>query len=884
MTNEVQKYFDWKVRKGFEAKGLAGKEEYEGRLTEETGIIRGMGYETYLLVVGDFIAWARRQGIPVGPGRGSAAGCLISFCLGITNIDPIKYHLLFERFLNPDRISMPDIDVDFCKERVDEVIDYVREKYGHNHVSKIKTFGKLYAKSIIRDVGRVKEMDSVVVANAAGAVPNVITQDDQKLERLYKHKTHGKVLREWRDGDHGPDGAYLHAVAAKLEELVRSAGTHAAGIIISPEPLVEYMGLDLDVKNQQPISCFEMYDCERLGLVKFDFLSLDTLTQIDLCLKMIRENHGIDINIDDIPENDTKVWELMDEGRLGGIFQMSGEGFTKLTKDIKPRSIEDLAMISSVYRPGPMKAKVHTMIIKARRRGKSIYVHESKDVASILSTTSGAIVYQEQCMRIARKCAGYTAGETDNLRKIIGKKLKGKMEKERPKFEAGLIKNGFSKKYAEEIWQWMEQFGSYGFNKSHAVSYARISYETAYLKARYPAEFLAASLSMKMDSQKREIMLQLMYECQDIDIPIMPPDINISKSIFMAKNNRVFYGLGAIKGLGTRTINHILEVRSNGPFDSIQNFIERTKGTLADTGTLDVLAKSGAFDSLEPDRGVAIEKVQLLSSAWKEKRRKEAQKKAKLFRNLEKFKKDGKARGYKSVERLQTKINQELIDIRIWYDETATKIALIRSPKKAYDILAHEVDLLGFYMQGHPLDRCEWVTNKYAIGKAIDSGKDYIKMVGMVTELRVFKTKKSGEYMAVFTLADKHDKVKCVSFPRSYAKNNHLLEENCVLYVEGHKKKDDEVFVESVRDTGSMFKKGVTSADIKAVLDPGTASRVKHWLEKQKDANLTGNIPFKLKLEGLKGAVKLEASELISEFLLTEMDAKLAGLDFKWVK
>lgn len=881
---EIQEYFDWKVRKGFEAKGLAGKEEYEERLTEETGIIRGMAYETYLLVVGDFIAWARRQGIPVGPGRGSAAGCLISFCLGITNIDPIKYHLLFERFLNPDRISMPDIDVDFCKERVDEVIDYVREKYGHDRVSKIKTFGKLYAKSIIRDVGRVKEFNPVVVGNAASAVPNVITQDDQKLERLYKHKTHGKVLREWRDGLHGKPGAYLHAVAAKLEELIRNAGTHAAGVLISPKPLVEYIGLDLDVKNQQPVSCFEMYDCERLGLVKFDFLSLDTLTQIDLCLRMVRENHGIDINIEDIPEDDAKVWELMDEGRLGGIFQMSGEGFTRLTKDIKPRSIEDLAMISSVYRPGPMSAKVHTMIIKARRKGKSIYVHESKDIANILSTTSGAIVYQEQCMRIARKCAGYTAGETDNLRKIIGKKLKGKMEKEQPKFEAGLIKSGLSKKYAEKIWEQMEKFGSYGFNKSHAVSYARISYETAYLKAHYPAEFLAASLSMKMDTQKREAMLQLMYECQDIDIPIMPPDINISKYIFMAKNNRVFYGLGAIKGLGTKTIYHILEVREDGQYDSLQNFIERTKGTLADTGTLDILAKAGAFDSLEPERGVAIEKVQLLASAWREKGRKEAQKKAKLFRNLEKFRKDGKARGYKSVERLQTKINQELIDIRHAYDEMVAKINLIRSPKKAYDILAHEVDLLGFYMQGHPLDRCEWVTNRYAIRKALDSEEDIIEIVGMVTELKTFKTKKSQEYMAIFTLADKSDKVKCISFPRSYAKSSDLLEENCVLYVRGNRKENDEVFVESVRDPGSMFKKGVIGADISAVLDPGTASRVKHWLEKQKEANLTGNIPFKLELEGLKGAVKLEASELISEFLLTEMDAKLAGLSFKWIK
>ena len=884
MTDMLVEYFNWKVRKGFEAKGLAGKEEYEQRLTEETAVIRDMGYETYLLVVGDFIAWARSQGIPVGPGRGSAAGCLISFCLGITNIDPIKYNLLFERFLNPDRISMPDIDVDFCKERVDEVIDYVKEKYGDDHVAKIKTFGKLYAKSIIRDVGRVKELDPTLVAKAAGAVPNVITQDDQKLERLYKHKTHGKTLRDWKNGKYGPVGVYLHETAAKLEELVRSAGTHAAGVLIGPKPLLEYMGLDLDVKNQQPISCFEMYDCERLGLVKFDFLSLDTLTQIDLCTQLIRLNYGIEIDIDNIPEDDPAVWKLMDDGRLGGIFQMSGEGFTKLTRDIKPRSIEDLAMISSIYRPGPMSANVHNSIIKARRRGEAIHDHASEEVRNILAPTSGAIVYQEQCMRIARDCAGYTPGETDNLRKIIGKKLKGKMEKEQPKFTQGMIDSGSTKKDAEDMWKEMEAFGSYGFNKSHAISYARISYETAYLKAHYPAEFLAASLSMKMDSQKREFMLQLMYECKDFDIPIMPPDINISESVFMAKNNRVFYGLGAIKGLGAKTIDHILYVRKDGSFSTLQDFIERTKGTLTDTGTLDILAKAGAFDSLEPERGVAIEKVQLYAKAWREKGRKDAQKKAKLFRNLEKFRKDGKARGYKSIERLHTKVNQELIAIQGWYDEEIRKINQVRSAKKGYDILAYEVDLLGFYMQGHPLDRCQWVTNRYAIRRALESESDSIEIVGMISELRAFKTK-AGQYMAFFSLADKCDKVKCVMFPKAWTKDNNLLEENKVLYVRGKKQRGkDEIIVNSVRDTGTMYKTGVKGASVRAVLDPGTASRIRHWLEKQKEANLSGSLPFDLELEGLKGVVELESSELISEFLLTEMDAKLAGLSFEWNK
>ncbi len=877
--DKLVEYFNWKVHKGFDARGLAGKEEYEARLVEETRIIREMGYEAYLLVVADFISWARREDIPVGPGRGSAAGCLISYCLGITSIDPIKYNLLFERFLNPDRISMPDIDVDFCKNRVDEVIDYVIKKYGRDHVAKIKTFGKLYAKSAIRDVGRVKELDPVTVNNAANEINPVITQDDQKLKRLYEKQP---KVKAWRDGKHGELGQELYIYAERMEELVRNASTHAAGIIIGPKPLVEYMGLDLDVKNQQPITAFEMNDCERLGLIKFDFLSLDTLTQIALCVVMVRENHGIDIDIDHIPEDDPLVWKLMDEGRLGGIFQMGSEGFTRLTTRLKPRSIEDLAIISSVYRPGPMKVGVHEKIIKARKTGRPIHKHKSKEITRILSTTSGAIVYQEQCMHIAGQCAGYTGGEADNLRKMIGKKKIIDMEKERPKFVKGMIDNGSTETDALLIWNEMEKFGEYGFNKSHAISYARISYETAYLKAHYPAEFLAASLAMKMDSQKRDTMLQLMYECKDIDIPIMPPDINISKSVFMAKNNRVFYGLGAIKGLGVRTVDHILKVREDGPYDSIQNFIERTDGRLTDTGTLDVLAKAGAFDSLEPERGIAIEKVQLLASAWREKRRKEAQKKAKLFRNLDKFKDDGKARGYKSVEHLQTRVNQELINIQSQYDEEVMKVSRIRATRKAYDILAYEVDLLGFYLQGHPLDRCDWVSKKYSIENALESGDELIQIVGVITDLKLFKTKR-GKWMSTFSLSGKETQVKCIVFPKLYTTKDHLIEENNVVLVDG-KKNNNEVYVEDIRDAGSLYRGGLIGAEVKAVLAPGTATRVKHWLDKQKEANVNSSLPFSLELEGLKGTVELDSSKLVSELLLTEMDAKLAGLDFKWVK
>lgn len=876
MGQTLVKYFDWKVRKGMEAKGLAGKDQYEDRLKEESAVIHNMGYEAYLLVVTDFIAWARSSSIPVGPGRGSAAGCLISYCLGITDVDPIKYGLLFERFLNPDRISMPDIDIDFCKERVDEVVDYVRNKYGDDHVARIKTFGKLYAKSAIRDVGRVAELDPGVVSDAAEQVQRVITQDDQKLERLYRSQPH---LKKWRDGAHGEVGAYLFKTAEKLEGLVRTTGMHAAGVVIGDRPLVEYMGLDLNSSTQEPVTCFDMDDCERLGLIKFDLLSLDTLTQIQLCIDMICENHNVCIDIHNIPEDDEKVWELMDEGRLGGIFQMSGEGFTKLTKLIRARSIEDLAMISSIYRPGPMGAGIHEKIIRARDKGKDIYAHDSKDVANILSPTSGAIVYQEQCMRIARDCAGYTPGETDNLRKIIGKKLIKKMEEEAPKFVEGMVNNGNEEKYARWLWKEMERFGAYGFNKSHAISYAILSYQTAYLKAHYPAEFLAASLSMKMDPQKRETLLALMYECRDSNIPTVSPCVNKSRDIFWAQDDRVVYGLAAIKGIGSRTIEHIMEIRNRGEFTSIQDFVERCHGTVIDSGALDVLAKCGAFDSIEEDRALAIEKVRQLNAAFREKKRREIQKDVKLQRNLIKFADAGKARGYKSVEALRQKVSQELIEIQGWYEDEATKVNQLEASLEPHDVLNYEVDLLGFYMKGHPLDQCAWVTKRYSIAKAMDKDDDSVEIVGVITDVRKFTTKQKKEMMSVFTLEDKEDKVKCVLFPKSYSQFGHFVEDNSVVYVSG-KYDSGEIYIDEIRDTATMLKKGVSGAIIAAPISSGTIARVKSFLSQQEN----GKIPLTLKLQGVRGAVKLEAGEPVQEFIKTEMEAKKVGLDFEWRK
>jgi len=623
-----------------------------------------------------------------------------------------------------------------------------------------------------------------------------------------------------------------------------------------------------------------MWDCERLGLVKFDLLSLDTLTQIQLCIDMIKENHDVEIDIDAIPEDDMKVWELMDEGNLGGIFQMAGEGFTRLTKDIKARSIEDLAMISSIYRPGPMGAGVHMSIIKARNKGVNIYDHASEKVKGILAPTSGAIVYQEQCMRIARDCAGYSPGETDNLRKIIGKKLKQKMEDEEPKFVAGLVEKGSSEKDAKALWDEMEQFGSYGFNKSHAISYAIISYQTAYLKAHYPAEFLAASLSMKMDSQKREKMLSLMYECRDFNIPTVSPDINVSKSIFWAKDNQVYYGLEAIKGLGDKTIQHIVDVRKDGPYESMQDFIQRTDGRLTDVNTLDILAKSGAFDSLEPDRALAIEKIQKVSAAWKEYRRRKAQKLSKLERNLEKFAEDGKARGYKSAESLRSRVAQEIIGIEAWYQAEIESINELNASVAVHDTLTYEVDLLGFYMQGHPLDRCDWITKKYSIKHAQDSLDTFVQVVGVISESKKFRTKKD-HMMSVFSLEDKENKIKCVLFPKLFKRFDHLVEDNTIVHVTGKRDNKDEIYIETIQSTDYIRKVGVTSAEVDGPLTRITVSRVKHWLDKQPN---DGIIPLDVTLLGRCGVVEITSGINVSEFVKTEMEAKQAGLTFRWRK
>ena len=561
------------------------KWRYYERLVKELKVIEGMGFAGYFLIVTDFIEYARSQGIPVGPGRGSAAGSLVAWSLGITNLDPIRYNLLFERFLNPDRISLPDIDIDFCFERRDEVIKYVTEKYGADNVTQIITFGQMKARAVIRDVGRVLDMPYGEVDRIAKLVPptlNITLKEalagEPKLKKLV---------------DEDPRVAELMDAAIALEGLPRHASTHAAGVVISNLPLVEYLPLYKGTKDEVVTTQFSMKDVERIGLVKFDFLGLKTLTVIDKALKHIKASRGDELDIDSIPLDDDETYALVASGCSNGIFQLESSGMKELLRKLKPTCFEDLIAAVALYRPGPLQSGMVDDFIK-RKHGRVPVVYDLDEVKPILETTYGVMVYQEQVMEIARVLAGYTPGDADVLRKAMGKKIPEEMLKQRARFLDGAKKNKLPRAKAEKIFDLMAKFAGYGFNKSHSAAYALIAYQTAYLKAHYPVEFMAALLSSDMDNTDQ--VVKYINECRDMNIAVEPPDINGSAREFTVSGPVIRFGLGAVKNVGASAIEEILNLREEGPFASLVDFLVRVDGRKVNRKVTESLIKSGAFD------------------------------------------------------------------------------------------------------------------------------------------------------------------------------------------------------------------------------------------------------------------------------------------------
>ena len=721
--------------------GQEPDEIYKKRLVTELDVIRKMGYSSYFLIVWDFISYAKNRGIPVGPGRGSAAGSLVSYCIGITDIDPVKYHLLFERFLNPERISMPDIDVDFCKDRRSEVISYVAEKYGKDHVAQIITFGTMAAKAAIRDVGRALDIPYGEVDKIAKLVPNslnITIEDALKIE---------PQLKALYDGD--PKIKDLLGIAMRLEGLSRHASTHAAGVVISPSPLTDYTPLYKNPSDGSIMTQFDMGSIEKIGLLKFDFLGLKTLTVIDKTLRYIKDG-GREFTLKDMPFDDKKTYELLSSGHTTGIFQLESAGMRDLLIKIAPNRFEDLIAIVALYRPGPMGSGMIDEFIK-RKKGKIPVKYDLPQLKEILDETYGVILYQEQVMRIANRLANFTMGQADILRKAMGKKRPEEMEKQKESFIRGAMANGISEKKAVKIFDLMAYFAEYGFNKSHSAAYAYVTYQTAYLKAHYPVEFMAATLSADMDNTDK--IVKSIAGCREMGIRILPPDINLSGKEFKVVGDSILFGLEAVKGVGSAAIESIIETKDiKGPFASLPDFIGRVDQRKVNKKVVESLIKAGAFDSLGVTRAAATE---LINSILNGSSRAHA----------------GRASGQQSFFGDSEGMPE---GPREWTEE---------------EVLKFEKEALGFYITGHPLTKygrhLESAGTKTIseLDETPDGGE--VRIAGILTNIKKIQTKSKTGMMAYCTLEDPEARIEIIVFPDLYKSAMTALQKEAPLLIKG---------------------------------------------------------------------------------------------------
>src|SRR4051812_20567712 len=608
----LDEYFEHVVRQGFaqrlaRLKDLAAAgvlthtiDEYERRLSYEVDMIKKMKYPGYFLIVWDFIRHAREQGIPVGPGRGSAAGSFVAYCLRITDVDPIEYDLIFERFLNPERVSLPDIDIDFCERRRSEVIEYVTRKYGRENVAQIITFGTMKARAVVRDVARVMDIPYADADRVAKAVPPAL---DMTLEKALAESP---ALKEMQQKDERI--RELLTIAQRLEGMTRHASVHAAGVVIAPRPLTEFVPLYKSQKDEI-VTQWAMKEVERVGLLKMDFLGLSTLTLIEDCLHEIARTEGITIDIDAIPLTDDKTYKLFSDGQTYGVFQFESSGMRELLRKAKPARLDDLIALNALYRPGPLKSGMVDDFI-SRKQGKTEVKYELKQLEPILSDTYGVIAYQEQVMRIAAVLAGFTMGQSDVLRKAMGKKDPKVMAKQREAFMEGAAKNAVNEKKAKKIFDLMEFFAGYGFNKSHSTTYAWVAYQTGYLKANFPWHFMAALLTI--EAANTDKLAMYLGECRDLGIPILPPDINTSQLAFTVEKAGVRFGLCAVKNVGEGAILSMLKMRQEqGRIDSIFTMCEQVDLRLVNKRVLESLVKAGAFDSLVPSGAIPSRRARL---------------------------------------------------------------------------------------------------------------------------------------------------------------------------------------------------------------------------------------------------------------------------------
>jgi len=729
--------FAFECRKGLEDRlklvAVEKHEEYKKRLEDEIEIINNMKFPGYMLIVWDFVRVAKEMGIPVGPGRGSAAGSLVAYSLKITDIDPISYGLLFERFLNPQRISMPDIDIDFCQSRRGEIIDYVVKQYGRENVAQIITFGKLLAKGVIRDVARVLDMPYAKADAMAKLIP-----DDLGINLAQSWAKEPKI-KELCEND--PQAARVWEYALALEGLNRNAGTHAAGVVISNEPLWNKTPLFKPSGLDTIATQFNGKYIEDVDLIKFDFLGLTTLTIIDDTIKLIEQRHNKKIDFKTIDVNDKGVYELIQTGDTLGLFQIESDGMKDLCKRLKPSSFEDIIAILALYRPGPMESRMlDDFIERKHKRAKIDYFHDELEVAlkPILENTYGVIVYQEQVMQIVQSIGGFSLGSADLVRRAMGKKIKEEMDKLKGQFTQGAEQKGYKKVHAEELFDLIVKFAGYGFNKSHSAAYALITFYTAYLKCYYPAEFMAALLSLAKDNIDK--VVRYIDEVKRLNLELFPPDINKSDLIFSAKKvdgkEVVMFGMGAIKGAGEVAINSILKTREDGYFTDFADFISRIDGSKVNKRVIESLAKAGVFDSFGYTRRSILEQIEKVMESVGKASNAKKMATGSLFGNSEEL----------------TKIKIDLENL----SEFSQK-----------ELLEFEKTSLGFYVSGHPLDEYKDKIDKinYTLSSQIDELADgsQILIIGKIEEINE-KISKKGNKFAIVSILDYHGTVEFMLF------------------------------------------------------------------------------------------------------------------------
>ena len=734
---------------------IKNKEPYIKRIKNELDVILKMGYSGYFLIVSDFVTWAKKNTIPVGPGRGSGAGSLVAYVLNITDIDPIKYDLLFERFLNPERVSLPDFDIDFCMDKRDSVIDYVAKKYGRDKVSQIITYGTMAAKAVVRDVGRVLQYPYPFVDQIAKLIPFEIgitlnkALEDQELKKLYNSDDDVKEILD---------------MAMILEGLPRNAGTHAGGIVISPKKLIHYTPLYRDTHTSSLLTQLDKDDVEEIGLIKFDFLGLRTLTVIENAIKIINRNKDTDeqFRLDEITLDDEETFQLLRKQKTNGVFQLESRGLKDIIKRLKPDKFDDLVALVALYRPGPLQSGMVDDFIDRKNGANVEYLHPL--IEDVLRPTYGVILYQEQVMKIAQVLAGYSLGSADILRRAMGKKKFEEMKQQREIFVSGATKNNVDKKQAEYIFDLMEKFAGYGFNKSHSVAYALIAYQTAFLKTHYKEAYIAAVLSSDMDNTEK--VVRFVRECEYMNITLNPPNINLSDYSFsVTDNNKIIYGLGAIKGIGNAIIDIILDERKrNGDFNSLDNLLKRCGANKINKRVIEALIKSGSLDTFGETRSSL------------------------LFSYPESM---------KMADQNAKNILQGQKDI-FGFSEEYSKVISIEKKEEWPTIkkLSYERDVLGFYLTGHPIKEYkneikDIISNDLYSIKNNYQGKSrkgtLFKVAGVINSIRI-RTTSTKDKLAQINLGDGTDNLDVIA-------NNSLLNESInrddIVIIEGTLRIDD---------------------------------------------------------------------------------------------